>query len=258
MTEKKESPENETGSTNQVQGDEELIPFMDTFYSLASNDARERSIAASSMIKHIFFEKEVKNDDKEGIDALVKDGIYALTRLMKGLCSGRASARQGFASCLAMFLRLSFKLRPNKGNDDDGDDRLWIELFMKDAKGPVEASEFVRNQLNDNTNIDGPSSSSDKKKKSMGKKNRSEEKDHRFGRLFGILAVVRSGTLVEASEKVIQGYVADLIDLYNQKAWLNEPSVHALKELFSCLSSVTDNDAFDNLVQRSLGNFFSF
>jgi hypothetical protein len=50
-----------------------------------------------------------------------------------------------------------------------------------------------------------------------------------------------------------------LIDLYNQKAWLKEPSVHALKELFTFLSSVTtDNDAFDKLVENSLGTFFQF
>lgn len=168
---------------------EETMPFMDTFYSLASNDATERSFAASSMIKHVFFAKKTSSD-KEEIDASVKDGIYAMTRLMKGLCSGRASARQGFASCLATFLRISFKLRP-----DSEYDQLWIELFMKDAKEQVEAAAFVRNQLNDSTNVDGP-------KKSMGKKSRSEERDHRFGRLFGILAVVRSGTLLDASDKV--------------------------------------------------------
>lgn len=246
MTEKKESAQEDKGTPPQEKGagEEKLMPFMDTFYSLASNDATERSYAASSMIKHIFFGQA---NDKEGIDALIKDGTYAMTRLMKGLCSGRASARQGFASCLATFLRLSFRLRPNEEEYDD----LWIDLFRNNGKEQVEPAEFVRNQLSDSTNVDGGS-------KSMGKKSRSEERDHRFGRLFGILAVVRSGTLVDASEKVIQAYVADLIDLYNQKAWLKEPSVHALKELFSYLSSVTDNNAFDKLVENSLGSFLQF
>ena len=41
-----------------------------------------------------------------------------------------------------------------------------------------------------------------KGKKSAGKKSRAEERDNRFGRLFGILAIVRSGTLTDASEQV--------------------------------------------------------
>ena len=80
--------------------DVERMPFMDTFYSLSSNDASERNLAAASLLEHIFSFQGKNIDDASGS---VKDGCYALTRLLKGLCSGRASARQGFASCLSSF-----------------------------------------------------------------------------------------------------------------------------------------------------------
>ena len=59
-------------------------------------------------------------------------------------------------------------------------------------------ADFVRNKLRECTNLEGPV----KGKKSAGKKSRAEERDNRFGRLFGILAIVRSGTLTDASEQV--------------------------------------------------------
>jgi hypothetical protein len=174
------------------EGGEQLVPFMDTFYSLASNDAHERSFAAASMIRHLFFKEET---GQASIAETVKDGSYALTRLFNGLCSGRASARQGFASCLTSFIKVSFSKAPG-----DNADKIWMDLFMDNMGQPSEmnAADFVRNKLRECTNLEGPV----KGKKSAGKKSRAEERDNRFGRLFGILAIVRSGTLTDASEQV--------------------------------------------------------
>ena len=170
--------------------EEEIMPFMDTFYSLASNEAKERSFAASSLIRHVF---NIDGDDEEITNSAVKDGCYAFQRLLNGLCSGRAGARQGFASCLASFLNLSFRNMPGKNE-------TWMELFMKnmDQQSDMSAAVFVQKQLKESTHLDGPT----KGKKNVGKRSRAEERDHRFGRLFGILAIVRSGTLVSASVKV--------------------------------------------------------
>lgn len=165
----------------------ELMPFMDTFYSLASNDLKERSFAASSMMSYLFLRKDY---DDESTASTVKDGNYALTRLLNGLCSGRASARQGFASCLATFLRLSAKMGPEDG-------KTWIEMMASAAKGGNDCSLYVRKTLKECTNYEGGA-----KNKKGGGKSRSDEREFRFGRLFGILAIVRSGTLDQASEKV--------------------------------------------------------
>ena len=182
-------------TSDHEEGEEELMPFMDTFYSLASNEAEERSFAASSMIKCLFYKSDW---DQDSIDATVKDGSYALTRLMNGLCSGRASARQGFASCLSIFLKVSFKMGPENESK-----KHWIDLFMVDSRAhSAGAEEFVRNTLKECTNFEGPA----KGKKNTGKKSRSDERDYRFGRLFGILGILRSGSLVDASEKVSRGF----------------------------------------------------
>jgi hypothetical protein len=174
------------------EGKEQLMPFMDTFYSLASNDAQERSFAAASMIKHLFFKEDT---DQESIAATVKDGCYALNRLLNGLCSGRASARQGFASCFTSFVKVSFNNSPA-----DNPDKFWMDLFMESMGNPTDlsSSDFIRKQLKECTNLEGQV----KGKKNVGKRSRSEERDHRFGRLFGVLAIVRSGSLVGASEQV--------------------------------------------------------
>ena len=99
VEEENKQPESEESQ----QQNNTLIPFMDTFYSLSSNDPSERSIAASSLLSYLFLSSSSAGSEDVDIDSIVKDGFYALTRLLKGLCSGRASARQGFASCLATF-----------------------------------------------------------------------------------------------------------------------------------------------------------
>ena len=70
-----------------------------------------------------------------------------------------------------------------------------------------------------------------------GKMKGMEERDHAFGRLFGILAVVRSGVLglEDFPLKVTEGYTQDLIELYNYKKWLREPAANAIIELMSSL-----------------------
>ena len=169
--------------------DNERMPFMDTFYSLSSNDASERNLAAASLLEHTFSNSGSLNSNNEA--GQIKDGCYALTRLLKGLCSGRASARQGYASCLSSFLKIAFKEGPT-----GSEDKTWLDLFMESTESQKEiptrnTSEFIRIQLNIHT-----TSVSEVTEKKFGKKRGSEERDYHFGRLFGILAILRSGTLI--------------------------------------------------------------
>jgi hypothetical protein len=75
-------------------------PFLDSFYGISSPDASDRAQAGRVMLHHCL----------TGPDANSKDASYALKRLMNGLCSGRAAARQGNASALASFLKIAFAL----------------------------------------------------------------------------------------------------------------------------------------------------
>ena len=181
--------------------EEVYIPFLDTFYALSSDEESERSFAASSLIHHLFIASErvisINEDEaKESFDALVKDGCYAMKRLLNGLCSGRASARQGYASCFSSFLKLSFNLRPPPAllqNESES----WIYHFIEHMNASngkkISPIEFVREKLIECTHSQDVSN--ERKGSKKGRKG-SEERDFMFGKLFGVLAVVRSGTLV--------------------------------------------------------------
>mmetsp|Transcript_58105 Transcript_58105/g.64957 ORF Transcript_58105/g.64957 Transcript_58105/m.64957 type:complete len:163 (+) Transcript_58105:53-541(+) len=73
-------------------------PFLDSFYSLSSQDPNERSQAAQVLLHHCLL----------GPSANSKDAAYAFRRLLNGLCSGRAAARQGNASALSSFFKDCF------------------------------------------------------------------------------------------------------------------------------------------------------
>lgn len=160
-----------------------LIPFLDTFYQLSSEDSpRERSIAARHLIQHCLLSEQGVN---------TKDSAYALKRLMKGLCTGRAASRQGFASCLAAFLKVMHSL-----------DETTLDAIVKEDGGDEhdEPAMAIRNRLlaitqyHQSAENEG-GAGKNKKNRFGGKIKGMEERDHVFGRLFGILAVVRSGIL---------------------------------------------------------------
>ena len=184
--------------------------FMDTFYGLSSSNPTERAQAANAMLHHCLL----------GPDANTKDASYALRRLLNGLCSGRAASRQGNASALASFLKLAF----------EGGQLTEIKSSQQAATTVLEESnesilEYVRQRLLKATD---PS-------QTQGRKKGSEERDYQFGRLFGILGVVRSGVLLPNEEsdldevmEVATGFVSDLVELYWHKKWMREPAAHAI------------------------------
>ena len=165
-----------------------IIPFLDTFYQLSSDETKLRSIAARDLITHCFFSPTNDNNDS-GDSVNASDAAYALTRLMNGLCTGRAASRQGYASALSMFMRISHS---SKGEDKKTalSAILEVDTFGKDRMNQDEdAASVFRYKLLGATSFQQKDKGSGTKMKGM------EERDHAFGRLFGILAVVRSGVL---------------------------------------------------------------
>lgn len=144
------------------------IPFMDTFYQLSSDESKLRSLAARDLISHCFFSDQVN----------ITDAAYALTRLMNGLCTGRASSRQGFASALSTFLRVAHSSNVLSAILEDCEESSAAGVFRQKL---LESTQFMQSEK--------------EAKRQGGKMKGMEERDHAFGRLFGILAVVRSGVL---------------------------------------------------------------
>ena len=228
-----EDEEEETGEEEEEEEEEQetpsrarettgsSVPFLDSFYSLSSTDPQERAQAAQDIIHYCLV----------GPESNIKDASYALKRLLNGLCSGRAAARQGNASALASFVKVAIQLRKirdiqsESSNDEETKDETLSELA------------YIRNRLIAATDPGGL----------KGKVKRSEERDVKFGRLFGILAVVRSGTLLPVGEKpaevseildVTSAYVKDLANLYSYKNWMREPAAHAVGTLLNSFYAI--------------------
>ena len=190
-------------------------PFMDAFYGLSSANAQERAHAAQLLLHHCLV----------GPDANSKDAAYAFRRLLNGLCSGRAAARQGNASALASFLKLCFQLGKMKDIQDEIGDSSSDSLL-----------DFVREKLIKTTDPG----------QITGKKKGHEERDYHFGRLFGILAMARSNILIPTSENedeilsVATKLVEDLSGLFWLKKWMREPASHGISTLLNLFFSTSN------------------
>jgi len=68
--------------------------FFNLFVELSSPDATSRSNAGTRLVKML--------DAGDGLPQADID--YALNRLLKGLCSGRAGARQGYSAGLTLMV----------------------------------------------------------------------------------------------------------------------------------------------------------
>jgi hypothetical protein len=219
-----EEDENEDMSDDEEEIDEPAqakrtteTPFLDSFYGLSSAEPKERAQAAQVMLHHCLL----------GPSANSKDASYAFRRLLNGLCSGRAAARQGNGSALTSFLRISFQLEKME------------EIRAESQKEESELGSllaYVRERLLKATD---PT-------QTTGKIKGSEERDYQFGRLFGILAVVRSGILLPSEDgdheladiiKVTSGFVSDITELFWLKKWMREPAAHGITTLLNSFYS---------------------
>lgn len=224
------------GDANKEDGnDEEIVDnehsgnmqFLDTFYGLASGSPAERAQSAHALLNHCLL----------GPSANSSDAAYAFRRLMNGLCSGRAAARQGYASTLTSFLKIANQTGALKQLQQE-DNHTSDESILN----------FVRNQLIKATDPNEIS----------GKKKGSEERDHHFGRLFGILSVVRSGVLlpkdgqtdVDELNDVAAGFAQDLVRLYNHRKWMREPTAFAIINLLDSYFDLCPQPEAVNIVKH--------
>ena len=201
----KESKSKKKNKAEQKVAQAAIIPFMDTFYQLSSDESpKDRAIAARDLLHHCFL-------TDQGINH--KDAAYALTRLMNGLCTGRAASRQGFASCLTSFMRIAYSTEGGSMEDVLKEDEDYGKKQLLDAGvgiGSTHPAMIVRQKLllttqfltpeeEESSNAKGNNKMKkggyNKQQKFGGKMKGIEERVHVFGRLFGILAVVRSGVL---------------------------------------------------------------
>lgn len=204
---KKKDKKTKKDKTAATSTNSKMIPFMDTFYQLSSEDSpTDRAIAARDLIHHCFPPSSSEDDSSGSSNTNYKDAAYALTRLMNGLCTGRAASRQGFASCLSSFIKMAY---PSMGDIIKEDDVKKSNDTEGNNDNEDHPAMIVREKLLTTTDFLTPATQSDGgggggKSKSKNKKNRFggggamkgiEARDHAFGRLFGILAIVRSGTL---------------------------------------------------------------
>ena len=185
-------------------------PFLDSFYSLSAADPKDRSRAAQVMLHHCLL----------GPSANSKDAAYAFRRLLNGLCSGRAAARQGNASALASFLKISFQLE--KMNE------IRSEAEKNGDNKDSTLLNYVRDRLLSATDP----------QRTVGKKKGSEERDYHFGRLFGILGVVRSSILLLPGDddeimEVASALVTDLVKLFWHRKWMREPAAHGITSMLN-------------------------
>lgn len=206
---------------------ESKIPFMDTFYQLSVEDPNQRNQAASHLLHHIFFSSIPSSSfttQPQEQQHLYKDGLYALTRLIKGLASSRLHARIGFSTCLTTFLQFSFQRRMDRQRKemDTVTSKRWIEYFIEQSSSSKSSSSaslllnkdindtddqmqqqfiqpllFIRNLLLENTSVVHPTTKDEQgRKKNNHSTSSYEEKDLLMGRLLGISAIVRSGILM--------------------------------------------------------------
>ncbi|KAL9101777.1 MAG: hypothetical protein Q9163_002996 [Psora crenata] len=155
--------------------------LVEIYEDLASEDETIRIKAAHHLLTKVVAGPEANGEQLAKI----------LSRLMRGLCSGRKAARIGFSVALTEFL--TELLGPHKRD---------VPLFQ-DISG-------ILRILQDTTGTSGISGQ--------------EERNHLLGRLFGAEAIIQSGILFQDGE-TISGWakLLDLIlDLANRKAWLRE------------------------------------
>ena len=80
-------------------------PFLECFYALADVNSKIRHSATRDLVKHLV-DNRASMGNNMGVDEQKSVGLkYAIKRLIRGLCSSRGAARQGFSLALSEVLR---------------------------------------------------------------------------------------------------------------------------------------------------------
>ncbi|KAI9803822.1 MAG: hypothetical protein M1825_001702 [Sarcosagium campestre] len=183
-------------------------------------------------IKHHF--NDLANDDEEtrldaslailsGLDGAPTNAIRkALDRLLRGLASGRKSARIGFSITLTELLCRCYG--PTTTNHDNA---LEFGDVLDRFKSSTKAHSSVSGQ---------------------------EERDHSFGRLFGLEAILKSHILLNGSELgPFWPQVLDLVfEIAKQKQWLREECGWILYEALRAAEGYANGEAFTKVALQRL------
>ncbi|CAM9621337.1 unnamed protein product [Scytosiphon promiscuus] len=148
--------------------------FMQGFWDLASVDVPVRVGAAAMIVRHV--------SAPDGGDA-----EYAVKRLVRGMCSSRECARQGFASCLAQVLTVLPKDEPTTP--------AVLEQILKATQTTVAMKG-------------------------------ADERELALGRLLGVSALAMSGRLGSAPESAEVALKA-VAELYTRRKWIGQAAGEA-------------------------------
>ncbi|CAM9169353.1 unnamed protein product [Ectocarpus sp. 12 AP-2014] len=152
----------------------EFSKFMQGFWDLASVDVPVRVGAAAMIVRHV--------SNPEGGDA-----EYAVKRLVRGMCSSRECARQGFASCLAQVLA----------------------VLPKDAPTTPAVLEQILKTTQTTAAMKG-----------------ADERELALGRLLGVSALAMSGRLGSEPESA-EGALKAVSELYTKRKWIGQAAGEA-------------------------------
>ena len=138
-------------------------PFLECFYALADVNSKIRHSATRDLVKHLV-DNHASMGNNMGVDGQKSvDLKYAIKRLIRGLCSSRGAARQGFSLALSEVL-LAFP-----------------------ENNTISTLEMV--SLIDNVRAKSRGMSG-------GKPSGQEERDYMFAGIFGCIALQQSGRLI--------------------------------------------------------------
>ncbi|ETV73453.1 hypothetical protein H257_11590 [Aphanomyces astaci] len=124
---------------------------------------------------------------------------YTLKRLIRGLASSRDAARQGFSTALTALLHHFPAAVP-------------VESVLDLLKSTMDVSASMKGM---------------------------EQRDHMFGRLFGLLAIHSSGRLSGADDLVIASLLDEVITLSKWKKWFREACYEGLLAIVESLPAAT-------------------
>lgn len=161
------------------------------FWDLAKPEAELRQEAASTLIQYLQ-EVQTKQSDAE---ELSDDLEYTLKRLVKGLCSSRAAARQGFALALTEIL-------------------VTFKDLISTAKFQELEQEYV--SLAAHTN-------------------RKEKREFYFGRIFVAVIYCRSGRLADLSVESEVLTMVQQLEEFSKKVHLREIAFDSIRLIIDSL-----------------------
>ena len=164
--------------------------MLSAFWTMGDDNPSVRAASAEKLLASAF-------GPKGGPSCSPSDLQYALKRLLTGLCSGRASARQGYASALTLFLSC-----------------------LSSPENTTGYSPTLSEILNSLRTLTTPPTTATKN---------SETRDYAFGRLFGVLSVAKSGLLSAASAEDGKEALKVCLEMYGEKKWMRETAANAAR-----------------------------